>query len=155
MTFRALGRNHNASTPSQCFVSIPHSASVSSCQFSVELCSAWMPAEENNFLRIFPAISLVTLHCITLNYNYLYKNIDNLYPYLRKQFEKAFGSSYWCECFNVPMVKTIGLWHAFTRCSLAALARETITSNLSPLRSFLGKKAVLIILANVKDRLCD
>ena len=37
---------------------------------------------------------------------------------------KTFGSWGWCECFNVRMCQTVGLWHTFTRNSLDALARK-------------------------------
>ena len=39
------------------------------------------------YFQIFPAILVVTLYCITSNYNYARQNIDNLYPYVTKQFD--------------------------------------------------------------------
>ena len=41
------------------------------------------------------------------------------------------GASGWCEYFNIPMCQTVGLWHTFTRPSLAALPRK-LQPNLKP-----------------------
>ena len=64
------------------------------------------------------------------------------------------GSSGCCEYFNVPMCQTVGLWHTFTRLSLAVLARKLwpVLKQI-PLAFIIRYGAAYFKFGNVSDRL--